>query len=287
MCVEPVGVPPLLPADQRAANDRIPPHELTQLGPVSYGHVAVPEGVGTSRPIHIQCHERYGVVRHTVELADRFAERGFVTVAPDFYADVELTEGEDERLPDIPDEAVLRHIGAAIEYARSLDGCDENSPVAVTGVCRSGSWGLVADAAREDIDAVVLLYGGAQPREYQLDELRSTPYPEIIGSGTSPILGIWGEKDHTMSLDDVRGVRGLIEDAGREYEFTLVAGMPHGWLNDTMPGRFHSEQAEVTFEQVAGWLGAQLARPAKTHVTWKFEATYANDYDFSQNERKH
>lgn len=38
------------------------------------------------------------MVRHTVELAERFATEGFVTVAPDFYADVWLT-GEEERLP--------------------------------------------------------------------------------------------------------------------------------------------------------------------------------------------
>lgn len=33
------------------------------------------------------CHERYSVVQHTVELADRFADAGFVAVAPYFYAD--------------------------------------------------------------------------------------------------------------------------------------------------------------------------------------------------------
>ena len=277
----------MLPKEDRGPSDRIDPHELTPLGPVSWGHVAVPAAAATGpRPILIQCHERYGVAQHTVELADRFAAAGLVTVAPDFYADVELT-GDEDRLPELSDAAALRHIDAAIAHARTIEGCGADSPVAVVGVCRTGSYGLVADAARDDIDAVVMLYGGAQSREYEVGDLRPTPYADLIRAGGSPVLALWGEKDHTMSVDDVRKLRDLIEDAGRSYDFMLYPDLPHGWLNDTMPGRFREVEASQTFETITRWLDARLGGVRADQVRWSFTAAYAADYDFASNPRLH
>ena len=126
----------------------------------------------TPTPVVIVCHERYGVVQHTVELTEKFAAAGFVAVAPDFYADMDLS-GEHDRLPDIGDAAALRHLDAAIAYARNLDPSVGGAPVAVVGICRTGSYGILASAERDDIAAAVMLYGGAQPREYEVGDLRS------------------------------------------------------------------------------------------------------------------
>jgi carboxymethylenebutenolidase len=286
MCVEPNGVPPLRTAEARGPADRIPPDELIPLGPASYGWVAVPDAVGASAPVVIVCHERYGVVQHTVELTEKFAAEGFIAVAPDFYADVELS-GEHERLPDIGDTAAMRHLDAAISYARGLDAYLSGAPIAVVGICRTGSYGILANAERDDIAAVVMLYGGAQPREYEVGELRPTPYVELIKAGTAPVLGIWGEKDHTMSVEHVRRVRDLLEDARRSYEFVMCPDLPHGWLNDTMPGRFRAEQARETFELIVSWLRMTMSTPPVPAVSWRFTSTIAGDYDFASNTRLH
>jgi carboxymethylenebutenolidase len=289
MCMEPKGIPPLQAADRRGPADRIPPEELTALGPVSYGWVAVPDDADPAAPtpVVIVCHERYGVVQHTVELTEKFAAAGFIAVAPDFYADVDLS-GEQERLPDIGDAAALRHLDAAIAHARNLRPSVGSAPIAVIGICRTGSYGIVASAMRDDISAAVMLYGGAQPREYEVGDLRTTPYADLIGAGTAPVLGIWGEKDHTMSVKDVRRVRDLLEDASRSYEFVMYPDLPHGWLNDTMPGRFRAAQARETFELIVSWLQATFAAGAGTPaVSWRFTSTIAADYDFASNTRAH
>lgn len=289
MCVETPGVPPLLPADRRGPTDRIPPDELTPIGGSSVAWVAAPNSVGAdATPIVVLCHERYGVVQHTVDLACRFAADGFLTVAPDFYVDMQLT-GEEERLPDVPDDMVLRHVAVAVSYARTLPGASAESPITVIGICRSGSYGILASAARKDVDAVVMLYGGAQPREFETGNLRSTPYPELLAGSSAPVLGLWGERDHTMSIDDVRRVRDLLEDARRSYDFTVYAGMPHGWLNDTMPGRFRSEEAENAFGAIVSWIRKTVdpSPGAATGVSWTFTSHIATDYDFTKNERLH
>ena len=289
MCTETPGVPPLLSAAERGPEDRIPPAELVPIGPSSAGWVSLPrdEAAGP-RPVLVQCHERYGVVRHTVELAERFAGEGFVTVAPDFYADMALT-GEEERLPDVADDAVLRHLDAAITHARSLPGVGPDSPVGVLGVCRSGSYPLLASAELPDIVAAVLLYGGAQDREYVTGPLRRTPYEDLIAAGGAPVLGLWGERDHTMSVDQVRRLRDLLEDARRDYDFTVYEGMPHGWLNDTMPGRYRAAAADEAFLSIVAWLHATLRTSGseRAHVEWVFRSRIAVDYDVASNERLH
>lgn len=289
MCVETPGVPPLVAAELRGPNDRIDPKELTPFARTSAGWVCRPPRTDAEgrTPIVIVCHERYGVVRHTVELAEKFAAAGFMTLAPDFYADMTFT-GEEERLPEVGDDAVLRHLDAAITHARGLEGCGDGSPLAVIGICRSGSYGILADAERSDLDAVVMLYGGAQPREYETGALRATPYQELIATGTSPVLGLWGEKDHTMSVEHVRRVRDLLEDARRGYDFVLYPDLPHGWLNDTMPGRFREAEARETFDTIVEWLRGKFAGTAPAgQVSWSYRSTISTAYDFGANERLH
>lgn len=289
MCIETPGVPPLLPAAERGPTDRIPPEELTPIGGSSAAWVSTPGVDGDSAaPIVVVCHERYGVVRHTTELADRFARAGFIAIAPDFFADMALT-GEEERLPHVADDAVLRHLDAAIAHARTLPGARPESPVAVIGICRTGSYGVLASAKRSDIAAVVMLYGGAQKREFETGELRSTPYEQLLTDGDAPVLGLWGERDHTMSVDDVCRVRDLLERANRSYDFTIYAGMPHGWLNDTMPGRYFATEADAAFESMVEWLGRTFRAGAseRPDITWQFRSRISAHYDFTKNERLH
>ena len=284
MCVETPGVPPLVAPENRGPTDRINPAELTPIGGRSAAWVSAPKETRAGAPILILCHERYGVVQHTIELANRFADSGFVTVVPDYYADMDLT-GDEERLPEVPDGDVLRHLDTAITYARGLPGCDASSPVAVVGVCRTGSYGILASAERSDIAAVVMLYGGAQGKEFSLGERRARSYADMLARGTAPVLGLWGERDHTMSVDDVRRVRDLLEDARRSYDFVVYRDMPHGWLNDTMPGRFRSQQAQEAFDTMTSWLHHVISSGPSTEVSWNFVSTISTAYDFNSNER--
>lgn len=287
MCVDPHSIPPLLPPDRRGPSDRIPPQELVPFGAGSAGWISyppMPDPAGNT-PIVIVCHERYGVVRHTIDLADRFAAAGFLAVAPDFYADMVFT-GAEKRLPVVGDDAVLRHLDAAITHARKLRGCGSASPVAVIGICRSGSYGILASAERTDVTAVVMLYGGAQPREFHTSELRRTSYEELLAAGTAPVLGLWGERDHTMSVEHVRRVRDLLEDARRSYDFTIYPDLPHGWLNDTMPGRFRAAEAADTLRTINDWLWDKVNNAGQAgQVSWTFHSKIAKGYDFGKNER--
>jgi carboxymethylenebutenolidase len=81
--------------------------------------LAVPErGSGPFGAV-ILGHERYGLVQHTLDLAARFAQDGFVAVAPDMFSRWEgdkaaLNRG-DIQVP-LSDEDVRSYLGESLDY---------------------------------------------------------------------------------------------------------------------------------------------------------------------------
>jgi len=280
------------PADgePRGAKDRLRADELTSFGSTHAGIVRVPDGATSESPapIIVVAPERYGLVQHTVDIADRFAANGWAAISPDFYTGI--SEDEAGRLPGLSDAHVMEHIDAALAHLADDPRCD-SSRVVVFGVCRSGSWGLLASAAHPEVVGVIMLYGGAQPKEWELNADRDRAYAEIIKASAAPVLAIYGERDHTMSIEMVTRVREALEESRRSYRMSIVKDMPHGWLNDTMPGRYYQDVAESTWTDMLAFLrevdpahnDQTIAGPGQ--ITWEFRATVGTDYDFSKNER--
>lgn len=276
------------PGERRGPKDRLRVDEMVPLSGQTRGILRTPARATRAEPapVVLVCPERYGLVQHTVDVVDRFAEAGYVAVSPDFYSDVEIGDPE-ARLPELADDAVLRHVRAALEGAARVEGADLDR-VCVLGVCRSGSWGLLAAAELPAVRSVIALYGAAAKKEWATGERRPTAYDKVLAASTAPVLGIFGERDHTISVDDVRRLRTALEDAGRSYEFVLEQGLPHGWLNPTMPGRFREEAAERTWARMLAFVERTLAAgpaPGEGDLRWRFEAVVSRDYDFASNVR--
>ena len=73
----------------------------------------------------------------------------------------------------------------------------------------------------------------------------------MIAAVNCPVFGAFGEADHIISLDDVLRFRNCLEANKKSYDIHIYRGAPHGWLNDTMPGRYRKPEAE------AGWAAQQ------------------------------
>ncbi len=73
----------------------------------------------------------------------------------------------------------------------------------------------------------------------------------MIAAVNCPVFGAFGEADHIISLDDVLRFRNCLEANKKSYDIHIYRGAPHGWLNDTMPGRYRKTEAE------AGWAAQQ------------------------------
>jgi carboxymethylenebutenolidase len=100
------------------------------------------------------------------------------------------------------------------------------------------------------------------------------------------VLGIFGEKDHIISFDDVLQLRAALEHGNLSYQLTIYADAPHGWLNDTMPGRYRPEIAQQTWDEVVAFLRRTLGgAPSAGTIDWSFTARKHLDYDFTKNVR--
>lgn len=248
--------------------------------------VAVPEKLSGPAPAIVVMHERYGLVPHTQDLAERFAREGFVCVAPDCFfchPDQNALHAGDSRY-NISDDEAAEHLNSAVELLEGMDEVNADC-IAVMGVCQTGRHPLIL-ASRRKIAAALVWVGAAQDREWEVNECYPEPLEDVIARVDCPILGIFGETDHMISLDHVRTFRDTLEKHRKTYSIQIYQDAPHGWLNDTMPGRYRRQQAEAAWAAQHSFL-QEVFSPTydRTRIHWRFECHSSKDYDFSKNVR--
>jgi len=246
-----------------------------------------PMGDG-KRPAVVQLHERYGIVKHTTDLTQKLADAGYVALAPDLFS--RFTGDRDalargEVGAGIRDSEALADIDEAIAYLRSLDFVDGNR-IAVMGVCQTGRQPILAAANRDDLAAILVLYGGIYQRDWEPNEERPESVGDLVARVGCPVLGLFGEGDNIISLDDVLRFRNQLEKFNKSYRIRLFADAPHGWLNDTMPGRYRAEAAKEAWQVLLSFLETCCGNSwNRERVLWGFESDVSPAYDFTKNKR--
>jgi carboxymethylenebutenolidase len=233
-------------------------------------------------------HERYGLVQHTKDLVVKFAQAGYAAFAPDlfwrFTGDKKALARGDVRA-EIRDSEAVEDTAASIEYLKKLAAVDP-AQIAVMGVCQSGRQAVLAATHGLDVGACVVFYGAAGGREWTTDEFRPTMIEDMMAKLSCPLLGVFGEADHIISIDDVLRFRTALERNKKTYHIRIYPDVPHGWLNDTMPGRYRKEAARDAWNFLLSFLKKTMRNgAAKDRVRWKFESNFSPAYDFKKNVR--
>jgi carboxymethylenebutenolidase len=247
--------------------------------------VARPADAGR-HPVVILIHERYGLVPHTLDLAKRCARDGYVAMAPNFFyrhPDQKALNAGDSRYP-MTDTEALELLAAAMATIKD-DPAADTAQVAVAGYCQTGRHPLVF-AAEVKITAAVVWYGAAAKREWLVSDTNHKPMEDMIAAIDCPVFGAFGGADHIISLDDVQRFRNTLEQHKKSYDIHVYADAPHGWLNDTMPGRYRAPQADAGWEDQQLFLKKVFSGGYKPdRVSWRFESKVGRDYDFTKNKR--
>jgi carboxymethylenebutenolidase len=248
---------------------------------------ALPKAKG-KRPAVIILHERYGVDQHTKDLTVKLAQAGFVGLAPDlfhrFNGDRKALQRGQARV-DLRDDEALADLNAAADYLKQSTNVD-SARIGIIGVCQTGRQPLLLAANRNDIAGIVVLYGTIGGKEWDGNELRPNPVEKLVAQVSCPVLGIFGEADHIISVDDVVRFRGCLEWSKKSYHVRLYRDAPHGWLNDTMPGRYRKEAAKDAWSLMMSFLKKCFAGSwNKDRISCTFESDYATQYDFTKNVR--
>ena len=248
---------------------------------------ALPKAKG-KRPAVIILHERYGIDQHTKDLAAKLAQAGFVGLAPDlfhrFKGDRQALLRGEQRV-DLTDDGALEDLNAAVEYLRRLKEVD-GTRIGIIGVCQTGRQPVLLAAKRNDLAGAVVLYGAIGGKEWLGNDLRPTPIEELIPQVNCPVLGVFGEADHIISIDDVVRFRNALEKAKKNCHIRIYAGAPHGWLNNTMPGRYRKEAAKDAWSLMMSFLKKCFAGDwDKEKIVCRYESDFSSRYDFGKNVR--
>ncbi len=162
-----------------------------------------------------------GLYRFYEELALRFAERGAVALAFDYFgrtAGVEKRDDEFDYMPHVqqttPD-GVQADVGACVRHVREL-GC---TSVFTVGFCFGGRNSWLAAASGHDLAGAIGFYG------------HPTAILEDVPRIAAPILALQAGDDQRITHEiNLEFERALLA-AGKEYELIEYEGAPHSFFD--------------------------------------------------------
>jgi carboxymethylenebutenolidase len=246
---------------------------------------ARPDDAITPRPVVLLLHERYGPVEHSFNVLERFAKSGFVAAMPDLFHRYKGNRGEVERAEtrvDVTDAESITDIDVTLAYLRSLPYVD-GTQVGISGFCLSGRTPIVYAAARPgDVSAISITHGGIYPRDYNGEKPGQAIVGSLISQIQCPVLGMFGEIDRSVPMENIRRFRSELERTGANYWIKVFADTPHGWMNTTNPAIFRETPSEAAWVTLAAFYAGIFAGDWSKGVrTWRFEPDSALIHDFS------
>ena len=250
-------------------------------------YLGIPAGAG-KKPVVIHLHERYGIVQHTTDLGQKFVDAGYVTIVPDFFSRftgdrTKLAAGDDRC--ELDDEQVLLDADAVVAYLRTLPQADTDR-IAMSGVCQTGRQPILVGAKRAYLSAAVVLYGAVYDADWQPHRLRPEPIDALLREIRCPLTAVFGELDNLIHRDNVVRLFNVLAGVKKSFDIRIYPEAPHGFLNDTMPGRYRQPQSDAAWNQIISFLRLVFAGEHKQdRACWRFEADTSVNYDFSTMKR--
>lgn len=216
---------------------------------------AVPNGPAKGGIVVVQ--EAFGITGYISDVGRRLAEAGWQVVAPHLfhrsgdpvlsYADVSAVG---PHMAALTPDGLLDDLDACLAYL-----ADAGLPIgrtAVVGFCMGGTVAFLA-AARRPIAAAVSFYGGGV-----LDgRFGLAPLVEMAQQLQAPWLGLYGDEDRGIPVEEVEALRSATAAAGVATEVVRYPGAGHGFHCDARPA-YHESSAEDAWRRTLAWLDEHI-----------------------------
>lgn len=231
-------------------------------------YVARPSGELTGALIVI--HEVWGLVDHITSVADRFAENGYLVIAPDLLSsigieaqiglelnaimksqDAAVRSAGQPRLraafsalgaPEFASWAIAA-LGRCVDFLADQPGVDGR--IAVTGFCFGGTYSFALAAADSRVRAAVPFYG-------------APPENTTISNIACPVLAFYGETDEKL-MASLPEVTASMQSAGVDFVAKVYDDAGHAFFNDTNEFMYRQHPAVDSWSRALGFLGTVLA----------------------------
>lgn len=219
---------------------------------------AIPDG--TPKGAIVVVMEAFGVNDHIEDVTRRAAAAGYHAVAPDFFhrAGGGVAAYDDfgtvmAKFQGMTDEGILVDVDAALDHLRAAGFAD--AKIGITGFCFGGRVTFLA-SVRRSLGAGVTFYGGGIVKPGGL------PFPALVDEAASlrtPWLGLFGDLDKGIPVEDVEQLRAAVATSGVANEVVRYGEADHGFHCDDRPAVFHAEAAADGWRRAVAWFDTHLA----------------------------
>ncbi len=220
---------------------------------------AAPAGK-TGLPVVLVLSEIFGVHEHIADVARRFAQAGYMAIAPELFVRQGDAQGYGEMakliaevISKVPDAQVMGDLDATVKWAAANGG--DTSKLGVTGFCWGGRQVWLYAAHNPAVKAGVAWYGRLVG---QASDLNPKHPVEIAGQLSGPVLGLYGGADTGIPLDTVEQMKAALaagSAAAKASTFVVYPEAPHAFHADYRPS-YRKEAAEDGWKRAAAWFKA-------------------------------
>lgn len=204
---------------------------------------AMPDEVTEDTKAVILVQEWWGLNDHIKDIATRYANEGFIAIAPDLYRGRLATNPQEagKYMQELQLEDGLATIDEAVKTASEKYSKKE---FGITGYCMGGTYALQAACKLENIHAAAPFYGDT-PDEFTLKGLRC------------PVLFISGKKDGWINPEKVADLERIAKANLLPIE-SVAYDADHAFFNDTRPEVYDEEAAKDAWRRVLEFFGKNL-----------------------------
>ena len=219
--------------------------EFTANGGTDSGYLAIPAaGRGFQRgPGVIVIQEWWGLVDHIKNLCDRFADAGFVALAPDLYHGKTTTSPDEagKLMMAMQIDQAEKDLSGAVRYLLDHDATTGDK-VGVVGFCMGGALALYAASKNSIINKCIVFYGIHPNVKPDLPNLQA------------PVLGNYAGNDAFVTPEAVNQLEQQLQALGKQVDFKIYPGTDHAFFNDTRPEVYNAEAANDAWQRTINFL---------------------------------
>ena len=224
---------------------------------------AAPAGK-TDLPVILVIQEIFGVHEYIADTARRFAQAGYLAIAPELYARQgdpskynEMAKLMTDIVAKVPDDQVMADLDGAVKWAGANGG--NLAKVGITGFCWGGRITWLYAEKSSNVKAGVAWYG----RLVGTPSALTPKHPlDLASSLKAPVLGLYGGQDGGIPVATVDQMKIALADAGskgnaaaKASEFVVYPDAPHAFHADYRPS-YRKEAADDGFKRAMAWFKA-------------------------------
>lgn len=186
-------------------------------------------------PAVILIHEWWGINNHIRDIASRYAEEGFLCVAPDLFRGKTASDAQQaaKLMSDLAIDDGIATIKSAVEETTRAYSAEK---IGITGFCMGGTFALRAACEISTFKASAPFYGDI-PDDATLSKLRVST------------LFIAGARDQWINIEKVN----TLKEAARKHNLPLEVksyDADHAFFNDTRPEVYNAQAARDAWQRV-------------------------------------